>query len=68
MSCVPWQSLQVAATMWPSARAFPWMVVAYSLTALAWQLSHCAGFGDLCGYLRIPSSAWQSTQPALPPP
>src|SRR5512139_186279 len=68
MSCVPWQSLQVAATILPPARARPWMVVAYSLTAFSWQLAHWAGSTDLCGYFRNPSPAWQSTHAALPEP
>ena len=61
MSCFPWQSVHVAATVLPPLRATPWTVPAYSLTALSWQVAQLTGLSfSGCGSLSAETSAWQS--------
>src|ERR1035437_2022013 len=63
MSCVPWQSQQLAAPDAPSLWLTPWMLEAYSLTGSSWhftQLGGCAGTLS-SGCLEV-MSAWQSAQ------
>src|SRR5512139_1997462 len=61
MSCLPWQSVQVAATMLPPLRAFACAVASYSLTAASWQPAQLAGFSlGACGSFSADTSLWQS--------
>ena len=61
MSCVPWQSVQVAATVLPPFLATPCTVPVYSLTAFSWQVAQFTGFSfSGCGSLSAETSAWQS--------
>ena len=61
MSWVPWQSVQVAATVLPPLRASPCTVPAYSATALSWQAAQLTGFSfSACGSFCADTSAWQS--------
>ena len=69
MSCVPWQSVQVAATALPPLRATPCTVPAYSLTAFSWQVAQLTGFSfSGCGSLSAETSAWQSVHFSLSSP
>ena len=61
MSCVPWQSAQVAATVLPPLRAMPCTVDAYSFTGFSWQLPQSTGFSfSACGSFFAETSAWQA--------
>src|SRR4249919_2171829 len=61
MSCVPWQSVQVAATLLPLLRDVPCTVPLYSFTACSWQVAQLTGFSlSACGILSAETSVWQS--------
>ena len=69
MSCVPWQSVQVAATVLPPLRDLPWTVPLYSFTCCSWQVAQLTGFSfSACGILSAETSAWQSVHFRLRPP
>ena len=66
MSCVPWQSVQVAATLLPPLRALPWTVAAYSLTGCSWQVAQLTGLSfSACGIFCADTSEWHAVHSSL---
>src|SRR5512143_4115899 len=66
MSCVPWQSVHVAATSLPPLRALPCTVAAYSLTGCSWQLAQLTGLSfSACGIFCAETSEWHAVHSSL---